>query len=125
MAASLLATAAPTALSLARTLVDTATAATRRTGQQTQAQQAQQGHQARNQAREFESVFLSQVLNTMTTSLSDRTGFDGGHAEAQWRSIMNEHMGRQIAANGGVGVADAVQRELLRAQEARLRQGVG
>jgi flagellar protein FlgJ len=70
------------------------------------------------QSREFESVFLAQVLNTMNTGIGENTGFDGGHAEGQWRSLLNEHLARDVAAQGGVGVGSVVQRELLRAQEA-------
>ena len=70
------------------------------------------------QGREFESIFLSQVLNTISQGLGEKTGFDGGSAEQQWRSILNEHVGRSIAARGGIGLAQSVSRELLRAQEA-------
>jgi Rod binding domain-containing protein len=70
-------------------------------------------------SREFEAVFLAQVLNTMTAGLGERTGFDGGHAEGQWRGVLNEHLARHISRSGGVGVADAVARQMLRAQEAR------
>ncbi len=73
---------------------------------------------AKKLAGEFESVFLSQMLNQMKSSERDG-GFDGGHAEEQWTGLMNEQMGRMIAARGGVGLSDQIARELLRTQESR------
>lgn len=77
------------------------------------------GKSAQAQGQEFEAIFLGQVLNTISQGVGEKTGFDGGSAEQQWRSILNEHVGRSIAARGGIGIAAAVTRELLRAQEAR------
>lgn len=75
---------------------------------------------ALEQAREFESVFLAQMLSTMSAGLGEKTGFDGGHAESQWRGVQNEQMARQmVRAGGGIGLADQIARELLRHQEAR------
>lgn len=74
---------------------------------------------AEAQGREFEAIFLSTVLSSVTQGLGSKTGFDGGNAEQQWRSILNEHVGRSIASRGGIGIAQAVTRELLRAQEAK------
>jgi len=78
-----------------------------------------QGKSAQAQGQEFEAIFLGQVLNTISQGVAEKTGFDGGGAEQQWRSILNEHVGKSIAARGGIGIAAAVTRELLRAQEAR------
>jgi Rod binding domain-containing protein len=80
---------------------------------------APEAQRALRSAREFESVFLSQVLNTMTSGLGQQTGFDGGHAESQWRTLMNEHLAKRITEKGGLGIADSVAQELLRAQEMR------
>lgn len=77
-----------------------------------------QAQRAQQQGQEFESVYLAQVLNGMTSSLGDKTGFDGGHAESQWRTMLNEETAKTISRAGGVGIANAVSRELLRAQEA-------
>lgn len=83
-----------------------------------QARRVNSQAKAAAQGKEFESVFLGQVLNSLTQGLGEKTGFDGGSAEQQWRSILNEHVGRAVAAKGGVGIASAVARELLRNQEA-------
>lgn len=69
------------------------------------------------QAKEFESVFIAQMLNSMTSSLSDKTGFDGGHAEQQWRTIQNEYTAKAIVAKGGIGLASQIAGQLLKVQE--------
>jgi Rod binding domain-containing protein len=71
----------------------------------------------KQQAQEFEAVYIGQMLNQMSSGIGNETGFDGGHAEQQWRSLLNEHIGRSISAGGGVGLADGVRRELMRLQE--------
>jgi hypothetical protein len=45
--------------------------------------------------------------------------FGGGFGEDVWRSQQVQEYGKAIAQNGGVGIADAVVRELIQAQEAR------
>jgi flagellar protein FlgJ len=67
-------------------------------------------------ARQFESVFLSKMLEGMTTGLSGSV-LSGGQAEATWRSFMNDEYAKLICRSGGIGVADAVQKAMLGAQE--------
>jgi peptidoglycan hydrolase FlgJ len=73
---------------------------------------------ARRTAQEFESVFLSQVLGQMFDGISADGPFGGGQGEMMFRSLMLDEYGKQIAAQGGIGLADTVTRELLKTQEA-------
>jgi Rod binding domain-containing protein len=43
--------------------------------------------------------------------------FGGGQSEKIFRSMMVDEYGKAIAQAGGVGIADAVQREILKMQE--------
>jgi Rod binding domain-containing protein len=72
---------------------------------------------ARAAAKDFEAFYLSQMLQPMFSGLSTAPPFGGGHAESVWRSLLVDEYGRQIAQGGGVGVADAVMRTMLSAQE--------
>jgi Rod binding domain-containing protein len=72
---------------------------------------------AREAAREFEAFFLSQMMQPMFSGLSTEPPFGGGHAESTWRSLLVDEYGKMMANNGGVGVADAVMRTMLSAQE--------
>ncbi len=72
----------------------------------------------RDAAAEFEAVFVSQMLAPMFETLESDTMFGGGPGEDIYRSMMVEEYGKAIARSGGVGIADAVARELLSIQEA-------
>ena len=70
----------------------------------------------RHAAQEFEAIFLAQVLGTMTQGL----GGDDLAGEGQddvFHAMLNEEIAKLISRSGGIGVADAVLREMLKAQE--------
>jgi peptidoglycan hydrolase FlgJ len=68
-------------------------------------------------AREFEAVFLSQMLSHMWQGVEADTNFGGGEAENTWRGLMVEEYGKQIAKAGGLGMADQIKAAMLRMQE--------
>lgn len=68
-------------------------------------------------AEDFEAVFLSQMLSPIFESLETDGLFGGGHGERAYRSMLVEEYGRAISQAGGIGIADAVHRELLQLQE--------
>jgi len=68
-------------------------------------------------ATEFESFFLSQVLEAMFAGIRTDGPFGGGHGEGVFRSLLLQEYGRTLAQQGGIGIADAVQRQLLSLQE--------
>ena len=72
---------------------------------------------ARAAAEEFEAFFLSQVLNSMFEGIKSDGMFGGGHGESIYRPLMMQEYGKLIAQRGGIGLADAVMRELLITQE--------
>ena len=74
---------------------------------------------AQNEAREFESVFLSNVLNGMFATLEEGNGpLGGGGAGGEtWRSFLVDEYAKEISQAGGIGIADQVMRELISVQE--------
>ena len=73
--------------------------------------------QVRQAAEDFESVFLSEMLKPMFAEVGQGEGlFGGGSGEGIYRSLMVQEYGKAISAGGGVGIADAVEREMLRMQ---------
>lgn len=68
-------------------------------------------------AKEFEAVFLAQMLQPMFANISAGAPFGGGLAEDMWRSMQVEQFGKAIAEQGGIGLADAVAKEMLALQE--------
>ena len=72
---------------------------------------------AHKTAQDFESFFLSQVFENMFSGINGDAMFGGGSAETVYRSLLLQEYSKVAARNGGVGIAEAVQREILRAQE--------
>ena len=73
--------------------------------------------EAKQVAEDFEAFFLGQVLQPMFANTEAEEPFGGGPGEQIWRSMQVEEYGKAMAAGGGVGIADAVLKELLKAQE--------
>ncbi len=72
---------------------------------------------ARAAAEEFEAFFLSQVLDSMFKGIKSDGMFGGGHGEDIYRPLLLQEYGKLRAERGGIGLADAVMRELLTTQE--------
>lgn len=76
---------------------------------------------ARKAGEEFEAVFLSQMIAHMFAGVGDDPIFGGGEAGRMYRSMMHDEYGKAIARAGGIGVADAVMREVLKLQGVQAR----
>jgi Rod binding domain-containing protein len=74
---------------------------------------------AREAAESFESFFVGQMLEYMWQGVEVDPMFGGGHAEEMWRSMLNQEYGKHIVKSGGLGIANQVMTEMLKAQEAR------
>lgn len=67
-------------------------------------------------AEEFESVFLAEMLSPMFDALDTEGLGGGGMGEQMFRPMLVEQYAESIARSGGIGLADAVVRELTRMQ---------
>ncbi len=65
----------------------------------------------------FEQFFIAQMLEHMFAGISTDGPFGGGNGERIVRSMLNTEYAKIISGSGGFGIADAVQREILRLQE--------
>jgi len=72
---------------------------------------------SRKAAEEFESFFMTQMLEHMFEGIETDGYFGGGYGEGVYRSMMLQEYGRIIARAGGIGIADMVSRELINLQE--------
>ncbi len=72
---------------------------------------------ARRVSEEFEAFFLSQVMQPMFANLGAEEPFGGGLAEDMWQSLMVDEYGKAMARAGGIGIADAVLRQIILMQE--------
>jgi len=69
-------------------------------------------------AEDFESVFLNNMLQTMFTGLENGGTWGSGEGAEAWQGLMINEYAQSITKAGGIGLADAVERELLALQEA-------
>jgi Rod binding domain-containing protein len=77
---------------------------------------ASQG-QLRRLAQEFEAQAVAAMFQPVFAALPTDGPFGGGNAEGQWRPLLVDAIARDMARTGGIGIGEAVFRELLRAQE--------
>ena len=71
----------------------------------------------RRAAADFEAVFLGQMLAELTADL----GAEGplGSGEDPFGAMLRDEYAKLIGRQGGIGIADAVLRQLLGGQEVR------
>lgn len=70
-------------------------------------------------AKEFEAAFLGQMLQPMFTATDAEAPFGGGQAESTYRPMLINEYANALSKRGGIGVADAVLREMVRMQMAQ------
>ena len=77
----------------------------------------------RQQAEEFEGVFLNTLTKQMFSSLkTDASVMGGGFGEETWRSMQSEMLANTMSQNGGLGIAEQLLPDLLALQEAANKQ---
>lgn len=69
-------------------------------------------------AKEFEAIFISEMLSPMFEGLETDSMFGGGKGEEIFRNLMIQEIGNSIANTGQVGIADQVKNELIKIQAA-------
>lgn len=77
---------------------------------------------AERTGREFEAMFLSQMLQPMFETVETNAMFGGGPGEDAFKGLLVDEYGKMIAKSGGVGIADQVKRQIL---EFQARQEAG
>jgi flagellar protein FlgJ len=80
----------------------------------------------RDQAVQYEGVFLNTLMKEMLSSAkTDGTEFGGGYAEDTWRGMQAEQFADAMARQGGIGLADQLMPVLLKLQEAQSTNQAG
>jgi Rod binding domain-containing protein len=73
---------------------------------------------AKAQAQDFEAAFLSSMFQQMFSGIQGEGPFGGTPGIGVWRSFLSDEFGKQMAAQGGIGIAPDVYRSLIGQQEA-------
>lgn len=76
-------------------------------------------HKVDAAAKDFESVFISQMLEIVWQTVPTDGPMGGGTGENIFRSMMIQDIGRQMSQQGGIGLAGNVKSELLAMQEVK------
>ncbi|MBE9606186.1 rod-binding protein [Acetobacteraceae bacterium H6797] len=72
----------------------------------------------RRTAEKFEAQAIAELLKPMFETVDTSKGFGGGGAgEAAFKPMLVEQYAASMARSGGIGIADAMMTQLLRAQE--------
>jgi Rod binding domain-containing protein len=64
-------------------------------------------------ARQFEGVFAGQITKIMMETVDQGDEFSGGHGEQMFRGILAEQVGNTIAQGKGLGIASAVEAQII------------
>jgi Rod binding domain-containing protein len=67
--------------------------------------------------KDYEAVYLSEMLSHMYAGIEVDPMFGGGAGEATMRSLLINEYGKKMSEAGGIGLADAMKRQMLAAQE--------
>ena len=62
--------------------------------------------------KDFEAVMLGIVFKQMSESVGG-DGLDKGAANETWRGMLNDERAKHMAASGGLGLADALYRDMV------------
>jgi peptidoglycan hydrolase FlgJ len=68
-------------------------------------------------SKEYESVFISQFLGSMFSSIPTDGITGGGAGEEMFRSMMIDQYSKSIENQGGFGIATQMKAELLKHQQ--------
>ena len=69
-------------------------------------------------AREFEAVYLTEMMRPMLETVPVSEAFGGGHGEEIFRDMLADEYGKMMARTGGIGLASSVKAAMIAAQEA-------
>jgi Rod binding domain-containing protein len=67
-------------------------------------------------AQNFESSFLSVMMQQMFEGVKTEEPFGGGNGEEMFKSVMTDAISKQVTQGGGIGLTATIQREMLKMQ---------
>jgi flagellar protein FlgJ len=67
-------------------------------------------------AQNFETSFLSVMMQSMFQGVDENDPMGGGQGEQQFRSVLTDAMAKQVTKAGGIGLASSFEREMLKMQ---------
>lgn len=68
-------------------------------------------------ARDFEAMFVTEMMKPMFEEIETGGMFGGGKTEEIFRGFMMDEYGKMIAQTGQLGIADMVKAQMIEMQE--------
>lgn len=68
-------------------------------------------------AKEFEAVFLNEMLQNMFTGMDNSGTFGTEEGSDAWKSMLINEYANNLSQSGGIGLASSVHSQLLQLQE--------
>jgi Rod binding domain-containing protein len=65
------------------------------------------------QAQDFEAQFLNSMFQQMYTGVGGEGPFGNSTGVGPWRSFLTDEYAKSFAKSGGIGIADAVYKQML------------
>lgn len=78
---------------------------------------AQDPEKTKAAAKEFEAVFVSQMLSHMFEGVGNDPMFGGGHGQDMFRSMLLQEYGKKMASGKGIGISDQMQKMMIQMQQ--------
>ena len=75
-------------------------------------------------ARDFEAMFMTEMLRPMFEGIKVDETFGGGKGEEVFQSMMLDEYGKNMATQGSLGIADLVKEQLIEMQSKANQQKI-
>jgi flagellar protein FlgJ len=81
------------------------------------AKDARELEKVEHAAKEFEAVFVAEMMKPLFEGLSTEAPFGGGKGEEVFRGILIQEYGKMIAEGGGIGLTSQIKEQMIKMQE--------
>jgi peptidoglycan hydrolase FlgJ len=79
------------------------------------------GDKTRAQAQNFETMFISSMMQHMFTDTGKDGPLGNGPGVGVWRSMLTEQYAKSFVKAGGIGIANQIYKSLLARQAAKAK----
>ena len=77
------------------------------------------GTQVKAAAKDFEAVFISEMISHMFEGVGTDPMFGGGSGEDMFHGMLVQEYGKQMAKGQGLGISDQLQKMMIQMQQQR------
>ncbi len=78
---------------------------------------AQEAKKVDDAAKQFEAVFVTEMMKPMFEGISSDGMFGGGRGEEVFKGMLVQEYGKLMADNGGIGLSAPIREQMIKMQE--------